>query len=80
MGFGIVVAAVMTAVMVTGLCFAADWRKVHVVASLQFIAALGVTTWMGPLRVPDAYAGDAFCVALLISAAMPAVRSCWARR
>jgi len=71
MGFGIVVAAVVTAVMVTGLCFAADWRKLHIVAPLQFIAALGVTSWVGPLRVPDAYASDAFLVALLISAAMP---------
>jgi len=71
MAFGMLVAAVVTAVMVTGLCFAANWRKVHIVAALQFIAALGATTLVGPLTVSDVYVSDAFWMALIISAMMP---------
>ena len=71
MAYGMLVAAVMTSIMVTGLCFAAGWRKVYMVAPLQFLAALGITSFMGPLSVRDVYAGDAFFLAVLISAAMP---------
>ena len=71
MAMGMLVAAVVTAVMVTGLCFAVNWRKVHIVAPLQFLAAWCVTCLVGPLTVSDVYASDAFWLALIISAAMP---------
>ena len=71
MAFGMLVAAVVAAVMVTGLCFPVYWRKVHVVAPLQFIAALAATTVVGPLTVPDVYVSDTFWMALIISALMP---------
>lgn len=71
MAYGMLVAAVVTSIMVAGLCFAVGWRKVYVVAPLQFLAALGITSVMGPLSVRDVYAGDAFFLAVLISAAMP---------
>lgn len=73
MDFGMLVAAVVTAVTVTGLCFAAGWHKAYRVAPLQFIATLAVTCVVGPLTVPDAYAGDAFFLALVISALMPSL-------
>ena len=71
MAFGMLVAAVVAAVMVTCLCFAAHWRKVHIVAPLQFMAALGMTTLVGPLTVSDVYVSDTFWMALIISAVMP---------
>lgn len=72
MAYGMLVAAVVTAIAVTGLCFSAGWRKVYVVAPLQFLAALAVTSLIGPLTVRDVYADDAFWMALVISAVMPA--------
>lgn len=71
MAFGMLVAAVVTALVVAGLCFAANWRKFHILAPLQFLAALGVTSLVGPLTVPDVYVSDAFWMALVISALMP---------
>jgi len=71
MAYGMLVAAVVTTMAVTGLCFAAGWRKLYMVAPLQFVAALGVTSVVGPLTVADVYAGDAFFLALVISALMP---------
>jgi len=71
MAFGMLVAAIVTAVVVTVLCFAVNWRKVHIVAPMQFIGALGATTLVGPLSVPDVYVSDTFWMALIISATMP---------
>lgn len=71
MAYGMLVAAVVTAILVTGLCFALGWRKVYIVAPLQFITALAVTSLVGPLTVRDAYADDTFVAALVISALMP---------
>lgn len=71
MAFGMLVAAVVTAVMVTVLCYAAHWRKFRIVGPMQFIAALGATTLVGPLTVPDVYVSDTFWLALIISAMMP---------
>lgn len=71
MAYGMLVAAVVTSIVVTGLCFALGWRKVYIVAPLQFIAALGITSLLGPLTVRDAYADDTFWWALAISLAMP---------
>ncbi|HEY6724940.1 MAG TPA: hypothetical protein VI197_12970 [Polyangiaceae bacterium] len=73
MAYGMLVAAVVSAIMMTGLCFALGWRKVYMVAPLQFIAALAVTLSMGPLTVRDVYADDAFFLALIVSALMPLV-------
>ena len=71
MAYGMLVAAVVTAITVTGLCFAVGWHKLYMVAPLQFVTALGVTSLIGPLTVGDVYAGDAFFLALVISALMP---------
>lgn len=71
MAYVMLVAAVITSALVTGLCFALKWRKVYVIAPLQFIAALAVTILIGPRVARDAYTDDALVVALVISAAMP---------
>lgn len=71
MAYAMLVAAVVTSVLVTGLCFALKWRKVHIVAPLQFAATFAVTYIMGPVLARDRYAGDALVWALVISAAMP---------
>jgi hypothetical protein len=67
------VAAVITSALVTGLCFALKWKKVHIVAPLQFVATFAVTYMMGPLLVRDQYVGDSLIAALAISAATPVV-------
>lgn len=71
MAYGMLVAAVVTAILVTGLCSALGWRKVYMVAPLQFVAALAVTCVLGPLTVRDIYVDDAFFLALVISVLMP---------
>lgn len=71
MAYGMLVAAVVTSIVVTGLCFSIGWRKVYIVAPLQFVAALAVTSLYGPLTVRDVYEDDAFWMALVISTAMP---------
>ena len=71
MAYGMLVAAVVTSLLMTGLCFAVGWRKVYVVAPLQFIGAFAVTSLYGPLTVRDVYEDDAWWMALIISLLMP---------
>ena len=73
MAYAMIVAAVVTAVLVTGLCFALKWRKVVIVAPLQFVASLLVTYFVGPQIVREPYRDDALLWSLGISAAMPAL-------
>lgn len=71
MAYVMLVAAVITSVLVTGLCFALKWRRVYIVAPLQFVASWVVTYLVGPRVARDRYTDDALLVSLAISAAMP---------
>ena len=71
MAYVMLVAAVMTTALITGACSLLKWRRVYIVAPLQFIAALIVTYFVGPHLARDRYTDDALLSALLISAAMP---------
>lgn len=71
MAYVMLVAAVMTTALVTGVCFLFKWRRVYIVAPLQFIASFIVTYLVGPRLARDQYSDDAVVAALVISAAMP---------
>lgn len=73
MAYVMLVAAVMTTALVTGVCFLLKWRRVYVVAPLQFVAALFVTYFVGPRVAREAYEGESLLTAVIISAAMPLV-------
>lgn len=71
MAYVMLVAAVMTSAVVMGLCYLLKWRRVYIVAPLQFVASLVVTYSLGPRIARDEYTDDSMLVALIISAAMP---------
>src|SRR5690606_30549850 len=63
MAYVMLVAAVMTTALVTGVCFLLKWRRVYVVAPLQFVAALFVTYFVGPRVAREAYEGESLLTA-----------------
>jgi hypothetical protein len=71
MAYVLLIAAVITSVLVAAACYALKWRRVVIIAPLQFVASLGVTYFLGPTLSRDRLADDALLIALAISAAVP---------
>ena len=71
MAFAMLKAAIVAAVLITVMCWAFEWRKVRIVAPLQFAAALAATYVIGPDTVRAPYTDDALWLAVVVSALMP---------
>ena len=61
-------AALVTAVLMTVVCWAFGWRKIRIAAPVQFATVLAATYVVGPETVRVEFADDAIWMALVLSA------------